>query len=142
MPKTLSFFEAFIQKQYKPLLTFILTQSSGCVTVDGSDSYGASSAGLMLVAGGSGFIGDSADATDQAVSIQQMIAEGTQGAPTTLSGADGLVQDINKAGNVYDAAFLYSINFEADIPSTLDSYSIDIANRLTGWVTAPQVTCT
>lgn len=72
-----------------------------------------------------------------------MIADGTQG--TSYGG--GAVQGINQYGNIYDAARLY--NSGSDKGSDLNaaegataSYVVDIANRLTGWVAAPKVSCT
>lgn len=68
-----------------------------------------------------------------------MIIDGTQG---TNSGG-GAVQGINMFGNIYEAARWYdsgsidSKDLNNGITATA-SYVVDIANRLTGWVSAPK----
>lgn len=85
------------------------------------------------------FVGNSASASAQAASIRQMIVDGTQG---TTKG-DGLVQCINQYGNIYEAARCYNsgqVNKSNlnDAEGATPSYVTDIANRMTGWLDAPQ----
>lgn len=85
------------------------------------------------------FIGNSASASAQAASIRQMIVDGTQG---TAKG-DGLVQCLNQYGNIYEAARCYNsgeVNKSDlnDPQGATPSYVTDIANRMTGWLNAPQ----
>lgn len=85
------------------------------------------------------FIGNSASASAQAASIRQMIVDGTQG---TAKG-DGLVQCLNQYGNIYEAARCYNsgeVNKSDlnDPQGATASYVTDIANRMTGWLNAPQ----
>jgi len=66
-----------------------------------------------------------------------MIVDGTQG---TIHG-DGLVQLINKYGNIYEAAREYNSGPNGVDKSNLNNggvataaYVSDIANKMTGWV--------
>ena len=82
--------------------------------------------------------GTSFDSKAPVPSILQMIRDGTQG--TTYG--NGLVQAINRYGNVYDAARIYnsgSIPADGNLSGggATSCYVSDIANRLTGWANAP-----
>lgn len=121
-----------------------------------------SNPGLMQSHAGSSFVGNSASADEQKASIIQMIVDGTQG----TSAGDGLVQLINQYGNIYEvkapvprlrlchivlticsqAARGYNSgsiderNLNNPIGATA-SYVCDIANRVTGWVSASKEPC-
>ncbi|KAI9646645.1 hypothetical protein NHQ30_004642 [Ciborinia camelliae] len=120
----------------------ILQESSGCVNIDTSknpDPSQPDNPGLMQSVAGVKFVGNSASASAQAASIHQMIVDGTQG---TTKG-DGLVQCINRYGNIYEAARCYNsgeVNKSDlnDPQGATPSYVTDIANRMTGWLNAPQ----
>ncbi|TGO14345.1 hypothetical protein BTUL_0054g00130 [Botrytis tulipae] len=120
----------------------ILQESSGCVNIDTSQNPDPSqpdNPGLMQSVAGVKFVGNSASASAQAASIRQMIVDGTQG---TAKG-DGLVQCINQYGNIYEAARCYNSgevnkNNLNDAEGATPSYVTDIANRMTGWLDAPQ----
>jgi len=123
------------------ILATIMQESIGCVYV-GSTSNGVTNPGLMQSHDGSSFVGNSASTSAQQTSITQMIIDGTQG----TSSGDGLVQGINIYGNIYEAARYY--NSGEVTPSNLNaadgataSYVNDIANRMTGWVYAQQLSC-
>lgn len=82
------------------------------------------------------------DPASSQASITQMIRDGTEG---TTSG-DGLVQLINKYGNIYEAARGYNSGIvdQNDLNNGFDStasYVNDIANRMTGWLYATRKTC-
>lgn len=80
--------------------------------------------------------GHSFDSSDQWLSILQMVQDGTQG---TQDGP-GLVQGLNTYGDPYTAARYYNSGKVLDDLSQTNSgtpcYVSDVANRLTGWVTA------
>lgn len=109
-----------------------LPQSVGCVHVPTTNN-GVRNPGLMQSHNGATF-----NPQKQKESIVQMIRDGTQG---TKSG-DGLVQLINKSGNVYAASRMYnsgSIAPDGNLSNgngATACYVSDIANRLTGWVNA------
>ena len=82
-------------------------QSSGCVKV-GTTNNGVSNPGIMQSNNGASFIGDSASADEQQASITTMVVDGVQG----TSNGDGLVQLINKHGNIYEVGpdtFIWSV---------------------------------
>lgn len=64
----------------------------------GATNNGETNPGLMQSAQGTSFVGSSASAEDQKQSIIQMITDGVQG----TSKGDGLVQGINKYGDIYE----------------------------------------
>ncbi|TVY88590.1 hypothetical protein LAWI1_G008230, partial [Lachnellula willkommii] len=122
------------------IMAIIMQESSGCVNIDTTvnpDPSLPNNPGLMQSDGGSAFVGNGNTTAEQAASITQMIVDGTQG---TADGA-GLVQCINKYGNIYEAARCY--NSGTVDPSNLNngegatnSYVNDVANRMTGWLYA------
>ncbi|KAG4034284.1 hypothetical protein MFRU_003g02540 [Monilinia fructicola] len=124
------------------IYAIILQESSGCVNIDTSknpDPSQPDNPGLMQSVAGVKFVGNSASASAQAASIHQMIVDGTQG---TTKG-EGLVQCINKYGNIYEAARCYNSGDVKksdlnDPQGATPSYVTDIANRMTGWLDAPQ----
>ena len=122
--------DSFVDPRF--ILAIIMQESHGCVNV-GTTSNGVSNPGIMQSHNGVSF-----NAADAKNSIVQMIRDGTQG----TSSGDGLVQLINKYGDVYEAARGY--NSGTVTPGNLNqangataSYVDDIANRLTGWVMNP-----
>ncbi|KAH8810978.1 hypothetical protein F5884DRAFT_263494 [Xylogone sp. PMI_703] len=123
------------------ILATIIQESLGCVHV-GNTNNGVNNPGLMQSHDGSSFIGNQASWDQQQASITQMVIDGTQG---TTAG-DGLVQGINRYGNIYEAARYYnsgqvnSGNLN-DGQGATASYVNDIANRLTGWVWANSRNC-
>jgi hypothetical protein len=64
----------------------------------GTTNNGVSNPGIMQTHSGSSFIGNSASVDDQQASITAMVVDGMQG----TSSGDGLVQLINKHGNIYE----------------------------------------
>jgi len=80
--------------------------------------------------------GHSFDSSAEQLSILAMVQDGTQG---TQNGA-GLVQGLNKYGNLFEAARYYNSGVVGADLSQTDSgtpcYVSDVANRLTGWTTA------
>jgi hypothetical protein len=127
------------------ILATIIQESGGCVRVP-TTNYGVRNPGLMQDHNGSGTC--NSDITGEVdnpcpdATITQMVTDGTAGTPD----GDGLAQCINESGlgtdaDFYRAARLYnsggidgSGNLQAGIAT--HCYSSDIANRLTGWVTA------
>lgn len=115
---------------HRYILATIMQESVGCVRVPTTDN-GVRNPGLMQSHNGVTF-----DASNPTASIKQMIVDGTQG---TASG-DGLVQTLNKYGDVYRAAREYNSGSIASSGDLSDGngatacYVADIANRLTGWV--------
>ncbi|KAI9733614.1 MAG: hypothetical protein M1834_003216 [Cirrosporium novae-zelandiae] len=119
---------------YRFILAIILQESIGCVNVINTDN-GVRNTGIMQAHDGAVFAGNSATPYAQQASIIQMVMDGTQG---TLSG-DGLVQCINRYGNIYEAARCYNSgsvdSSDVNYPFTSTaSYVNDIANRMTGWL--------
>ncbi|GAB7362286.1 hypothetical protein MBLNU230_g2304t1 [Neophaeotheca triangularis] len=132
------------------ILAVVLQESNGCVrapTTVGSHP----NPGLMQSHNGEGSCNRNSrvQVPCPMSEIEQMIADGTEG---TDSG-DGLVQILEEAGTTdvsrfYRAARIYnsgSIADSGDISQpgwvATDCYASDIANRLTGWFSAPS-TCT
>lgn len=64
----------------------------------GSTNNGVNNPGIMQSNDGVSFIGNSASADDQQASITTMVVNGVQG----TSSGDGLVQLIDKHGNIYE----------------------------------------
>lgn len=64
----------------------------------GTTNNGVSNPGIMQTHDGSSFVGNSASVDDQQTSITAMVVDGIQG----TSSGDGLVQLINKHGNIYE----------------------------------------
>ena len=128
------------------ILAVIMQESKGCVRVK-TTNYGVRNPGLMQDHDGDATCND--DRTNQisnpcpSDTIAQMISEGTGG---TAAG-DGLAQGINQAGGndvsaFYKAARIYnsgSIDASGDLGAGIAThcYASDVANRLTGWVSAP-----
>ena len=128
------------------ILAVILQESGGCVRAPTSN-FGVRNPGLMQDHNGAATC--NSDITHVVQNpcpqdvITRMIREGTAG---TKDG-DGLAQCINESrkGNVqafYIAARLYnsgSVDGSGDLCKGIAThcYSSDIANRLTGWVSAP-----
>ncbi|KAH8588807.1 hypothetical protein B0O99DRAFT_465374, partial [Bisporella sp. PMI_857] len=112
------------------ILATIMQESVGCVRAPTTNN-GVINPGLMQSHNGVSF-----NPSDPAGSIRQMIIDGTQG---TASG-DGLVQGLNKYGDVYRSARVYNSGSIASSGDLSDAngatacYVSDIANRLTGWV--------
>jgi hypothetical protein len=115
---------------HRYILATIMQESVGCVRVPTTNN-GVRNPGLMQSHNGVTF-----DPSNPAGSIRQMIVDGTQG---TASG-DGLVQTLNKYGDIYRAAREYNSGSIASSGDLSDGngatacYVADIANRLTGWV--------
>ncbi|KAL8791131.1 MAG: hypothetical protein Q9195_006028 [Heterodermia aff. obscurata] len=132
------------------ILAVMMQESSGCVRVK-TTNWGVRNPGLMQSHDGTGTCND--DKTHQVSTpcpqstIAQMISDGAGG---TAAG-DGLAQALNQAkvGDVsafYKAARIYdsgSVDASGDLGKGIAThcYSSDIANRLTGWVTA-KTACT
>lgn len=122
------------------ILAVVVQESLGCVYVGTTTSPGQSAVpnpGLMQSHNGSSY-----DVNDSANSIVRMLRDGTEG---TKYG-DGLVQLVNKYGNVYEAARGYnsgSVN-STDLNQAFGAtatYVSDIGNRLTGWLYADRLKC-
>jgi hypothetical protein len=117
-----------------------MQESIGCVLVGSTISPGGDNhpnPGLMQSHDGATY-----DPNNSQGSITQMVIDGTQG---TASG-DGQVQGINTYGNIYEAARYYNSGGvdTSDLNNGLAataSYVADIANRMTGWVSAPRASC-
>lgn len=109
-----------------------MQESGGCLRVP-TTSNGVENPGLMQSHGGASF-----NPKKARESIFRMVQDGTQG---TDSG-DGLTQAINDSGDVYSASRIYNSGSIADSGNLSDGngatpcYVSDIANRLTGWVSA------
>ncbi|CZT15285.1 uncharacterized protein RCC_01149 [Ramularia collo-cygni] len=124
------------------ILAIILQESKGCLRVTSTDSlHGVHNPGLMQSHNGSSYT-TSDDADEREKSIRQMIQDGAQG---TKQG-DGLVQTLNKFGNVFSAARGYNsgdVGKSGDLGDAIGStacYVSDVANRLMGWI-AVESTC-
>ena len=121
------------------ILAVVVQESLGCLYVGSTTSQGVAvpNPGIMQSHNGTSY-----NESDSANSIVKMLQDGTQG---TVWG-DGLVQLINKYGNIYEAARGYnsgSVN-STDLNyafAATGSYVSDIANRMTGWLYAPRPTC-
>lgn len=130
------------------ILAIMMQESKGCVRAP-TTNYGVTNPGLMQSHDGSGTCNSGSDVQNPCPQseITQMIKDGTEG---TSSGA-GLEQciqqtDASDVSKYYKAARIYnsgSIPSSGDLgaPGATPCYASDIANRLTGWVTA-QDTCT
>ena len=123
--------DSFVDARF--ILAIMLQESHGCVNV-GSTNNGVTNPGIMQSHNGVSY-----SASDPQGSITQMVRDGTQG----TSSGDGLVQLINKYGNIWSAARAYnsgSIASSGDLNNgngATASYVNDIANRLTGWSMTP-----
>jgi hypothetical protein len=135
------------------LFAIIMQESTGCVRVI-TTHYSMSNQGLMQSHGGTASCNtNSANLASQgaigggkvkfpcpAEDIRQMIDDGVMGTAT----GEGLVQIMKKQGHDsnsrwYRAARIYSgssIGPKGDLNAE-SNYASDIANRLTGWVNAP-----
>ena len=137
---------ATTEVDHRFILAVILQESGGCVRAPTSN-YGVRNPGLMQDHDGTNTC--NSDVTGEVQNpcpqseITGMVSDGTAG---TASG-DGLAQNINESGAsdvtaFYIAARLYnsgSVDSSGDLCKGIAThcYSSDIANRLTGWVTAP-----
>lgn len=118
------------------ILAIIMQESHGCVNVHHTtSSSGVKNPGLMQSHEGHAFDSDFAR-----LSIYQMVQDGTQG--TDAAAGYGLVQNLDLYGDPYSAARGYNSGY---IPKSGDlseasgataCYVSDVANRLTGWVSA------
>lgn len=120
------------------ILAIIMQESQGCVHVGETKSAtGVTNPGLMQSHEGHSF-----DSSDEWLSILQMVQDGTQG---TKEGA-GLVYGLNEFGDPYTAARYYNSGEISDDGNLSEArygvpcYVSDVANRLTGWITA-ESTC-
>ncbi len=127
------------------ILAVIIQESGGCVRVP-TTNYGVRNPGLMQDHNGAATCNDEGHVQNPCPTsdINQMVSEGSAG---TTSG-DGLAQCINESGAsdvsaFYKGARIYnsgsldpSGNLGAGVAT--HCYASDIANRLTGWVSAPQ----
>lgn len=119
----------------------IIQESKGCLACPTTNN-GNANPGIMQSHAGVSFVGAGAPKNQQKQSILQMIRDGTSGTPA----GDGIVQLMNRYGDVYTAARAYNSgenglqknNLNAAYGSTA-SYVNDIANRLTGWALNPAV---
>ena len=126
------------------ILAIIMQESGGCVRVNTTFSDGISNPGLMQSFDGPGKCNDNHFVQNPcpASTILQMVRDGTAGTPT----GDGLAQALNQAGASdvsawYKAARIYNSgslasNGDLGAKGSTRCYSSDIANRLTGWLTA------
>lgn len=126
------------------ILAVIIQESGGCVRVP-TTNYGVRNPGLMQGHNGAATCNDEGHVQNPCPTsdINQMVSEGSAG---TTSG-DGLAQCINESGAsdvsaFYKGARIYnsgsldpSGNLGAGVAT--HCYASDIANRLTGWVSAP-----
>lgn len=122
--------DSFVDPRF--ILAVIMQESHGCVNV-GTTSNGVSNPGIMQSHNGVSF-----NPSQPQQSIVQMIRDGVQG----TSSGDGLVQLINKYGDVFSASRGYNSGtvtqnqLNAGNGATA-SYVTDIANRLLGWSLNP-----
>ncbi|KAI9656400.1 MAG: hypothetical protein M1831_004652 [Alyxoria varia] len=119
------------------ILAIVMQESHGCLNV-GATNNGVNNPGLMQSHNGESFCGASKSPAEQKKSIEQMIRDGVQG----TSDGEGLLQGIDKYGDIYAAARKY--NSGSCDPSNLNnafsstkSYVQSIANRMTGYVMSP-----
>ncbi|QIW98851.1 hypothetical protein AMS68_004369 [Peltaster fructicola] len=124
------------------LLAIMMQESGGCVRAP-TTNYGVRNPGLFQSHDGSGSCNDGSAINPCPMSeITQMVTDGAAG---TAAG-DGLKQTIAEAGTsdvskYYRAARIYNSGSIAASGQLQDGiathcYSSDVANRLTGWVTA------
>ena len=123
------------------ILAIIMQESHGCLAVPTTNN-GISNPGLMQSHNGAKWVGASASPDEQQKSIIQQITDGVQGTNGQPGGGDGLVQGINKYGDIYAASRMYNSGScdTSDLNngySATASYVQDIANRMTGWVENP-----
>ncbi|KAJ9607183.1 hypothetical protein H2200_008255 [Cladophialophora chaetospira] len=125
------------------ILAVVMQESGGCVRVGGT-ANGVFNPGLMQSHAGPGTC--NANGNQQSPcpvsTIFQMVDDGSMGTPT----GDGLAQLLDQAGGVgaqsfYKAARMYksgSVDPSGDLGAggATHCYASDIANRLTGWVSA------
>jgi len=122
------------------VLATILQESTGCLATGATDN-GVRNPGIMQSHAGGSFVGHAAARDEQQASITRMVVDGVQG---TAAG-DGLVQGVNRYGNIYEASRYYnsgvvdSSDLNAGLGATA-AYVNDIANRMTGWMYANQGT--
>ena len=132
--------QTFVDHRF--ILAVVMQESGGCVRAP-TTNYGVRNPGLMQDHDGAGTCNDGGVQNPCPNSeITEMIQEGSAG---TDSG-DGLAQCINESnsGDVsafYKAARIYNAGSLAasgglEAPGATRCYCSDIANRLTGWVTA------
>lgn len=112
----------------------ILQESNGCPRVgETKSSGGVRNPGLMQSHNGHVYT-----AKHSRLSILQMVQDGTQG----TDHGDGIVQNLNLYGSPYKAARGYNSGYVpkdgnlSEKSGATKCYVSDIANRLTGWVTA------
>jgi len=131
------------------VLAIMMQESKGCVRVK-TTAWGHANPGLMQSNQGKGSCnpsstGDAPITPCPAAQITQMITDGTSG---TASG-DGLKQLLSKQSGT-DALAYYRVSRmynSGSVDGPLEGgiathcYASDVANRLTGWVSAPS-TCT
>lgn len=128
------------------ILAVVMQESKGCVRAPTTNN-GVINPGLMQDHDGSGScnkasVGGAVSTPCPADEITQMIKDGTSG----TSQGDGLQQCISQAAcsdvsKYYKAARIYnsgSVDASGDLGAGIAThcYASDIANRLTGWVTA------
>ncbi|OAQ64366.1 glycoside hydrolase [Pochonia chlamydosporia 170] len=125
------------------ILAVIMQESNGCVRVP-TTNYGVRNPGLMQDHNGGASCNDGGYVGNPCPSdtIYKMISEGTAG----TNDGDGLANCINEAGTgdvsaFYRAARIYnsgSISSTGQLQNGIAThcYASDIANRLTGWVSA------
>lgn len=121
---------------HRLILAIIMQESHGCVRVHHTTSFsGVHNPGLMQSHEGHAFDSDHAR-----LSILQMVQDGTQG--TDAAAGYGLVQNLNMYGDPFTAARGYNSGQIAEDGNLSDAagatacYVSDVANRLTGWVSA------
>ncbi|KAI7328448.1 hypothetical protein KC315_g6633 [Hortaea werneckii] len=119
------------------ILATILQESHGCVWVGETTSIsGVNNPGLMQSHNGHKYASSHSNS-----SILQMVSDGTAGTSGD-EGGDGLVQNLNLYGALYNAARGYNSGYIpksgnlSDPAGATACYVSDIANRLTGWVNA------
>ena len=129
---------------HRYILAIVMQESGGCVRVP-TTNYGVRNPGLMQDHNGAGTCNDGGVVQTPCPKseIFQMVRDGSAG---TAAG-DGLAQCVNnsKAGDVsafYKAARIYnsgSIAASGNLGAGIAThcYASDVANRLTGWVSAP-----
>ncbi|ETS01948.1 hypothetical protein M419DRAFT_35757 [Trichoderma reesei RUT C-30] len=129
---------------HRLILAVIMQESHGCVRVHTTNG-GVRNPGLMQDHNGSATCNENGRVQNPCPSatIYQMISEGTAG----TSSGDGLANCINQSGRndvsaFYRAARIYnsgSISSTGQLQNGIAThcYASDIANRLTGWVNAP-----